>query len=81
MSEAPKVVVPFESDELRQLKDAARHLADMAGIERDYRLPKRAQEIGVEEKVLRRAVHTELRERAKLVTAKRIAEEQEHTAE
>jgi putative DNA primase/helicase len=70
-------VVPFEADELRKLKDAAKVLADMPDLDRVYWLPKRAKEIGVEEKILRSAVHTELNERAKRTAAESLAKDLE----
>ena len=70
-------VVPFEPEELRRLKEAARLLADMDPTDRSYWLPKRAEEMGVAEKALKSAVHAELQERAKRTAAENLAQEQE----
>jgi hypothetical protein len=72
MADQPINVVPLESEELRQLKDAAKLLADMPEVERTYWLPKRAEQIGVTERALRLAVRAEQMERANRITKERL---------
>ena len=81
MSEDPKIehgtVIHFEPEELRQMKAAAESLADMAEAERTYWMPKRAEEIGVPERNLKKFVHVILVERSKRVAAERLEQDRE----
>jgi hypothetical protein len=72
---SPVNVVQLESEELRKLKAAAKLLADMPDVDRSYWLPKRAEQIGVIEKVLKSALHAELKERAMRFAAENLAKE------
>jgi hypothetical protein len=70
-------IFQIEPEELRQLKEAATLLADMSDVDRSYWLPKRAEQIGVVEKVLKSAVAAELRERAIRTAAENLAKDRE----
>ena len=58
--------VPAGDDEhLRRIRVEAEALANENEVDRSYLLPRRAEEIGVAEKVLRSAVRAVLNERAR----------------
>ena len=70
--------VPAGDDEhLRRIRVEAEALANENEVDRSYLLPRRAEEIGVAEKVLRSAVRAVLNERARRVAAGRLEQDRE----
>lgn len=81
-------VVKLEPDELCRVKETAESLADQSELERSFWLPKRAEAIGVAEKMLKSAVHAVLKQRAMCAAAERLEQgreqkrqEKQHAAE
>ena len=75
----PSVDFTTVSDEetFRRITAEAERLADQSEVERSFFLPKRAVEIGVEEKILKSAITAVLRQRAERVTAEWVEQERE----
>jgi uncharacterized protein (TIGR02688 family) len=68
--------VPAGDDgQLRRIRVEAEALANENEVDRSYLLPRRAEEIGVAEKVLRSAVRAVLSERARRVAAGRLEQD------
>ena len=67
-----------DDEQLRRIRVEAEYLANQTEIDRSYLLPKRAEEIGVSEKVLKSAVTAVLHERARRIAAKRLEQDREH---
>jgi hypothetical protein len=65
-------------EQLRRIRVEAEYLANQTAIDCSYHLPKRAEEIGVSEKVLKSAVTAVLRERSMRVAAERLEQDREH---
>jgi colicin import membrane protein len=76
----PADISPLSSgddEQLRRIRVEAESLANQTEIDRSYLLPKRAEAIGVSEKVLNSAVRSTLQERAKRVAAERLEQDRE----
>src|SRR5262249_19440419 len=67
-----------DDEQLRRIRVEAEYLAHQTEIDRSYLLSKRAEEIGVPERVLKSAVSAVLHERAKRVAAERLEQDREH---
>ena len=66
-----------DDEQLRRIRVAAEDLADQPEPDRSFFLPRRAEEIGVTESVLKKAVHGVLQERAKRAVAVRLEQDRE----
>jgi hypothetical protein len=67
-----------DDEQLRQIRVEAEYLANQTEIDRSYLLTKRAEEIGLPERVLKSAVSAVLRERAMRVAAEQLQQDREH---
>jgi hypothetical protein len=67
-----------DDEQLRRIRVEVEYLANQTEIDRSYLLAKRAEEVGVSEKVLKSAVSAVLRDRAKRVAAEQLEQDRQH---
>ena len=81
-------IVPFpppssveDEERLHRIRAEAERLANQNDVDRTYFLPKRAEEIGVSERVLKSAVSAVLRERAMRTAAEQLEKDRQRKRE